>query len=504
MRTTLIVAIIGTIVVPLGIWWLNQSKPDIRFTLSDPIRIGQGEGGKIWQQMEVRNNGNIEAKDIQAKINAPVASYELSKNSEADKPEIFPSQDVFELRYPVLPPGGLFALTLGSTKNKIDIREISILHNRGRGVEAFSKKSLASAIWAPIGFTLAMLCYTVINGHLWLVERLDNSTEWYPEIFLKKKKPWYLKEEEWSRLRKKALGNIFNRSETYQETSTTKSYRVLSEDRPSYLSGDEWNELRKNAEERVRENILSKIQGSYDLTKLLLIFKLERPASMLESTWLALQKEANERFLTLKQRELIMVDFEKLPTFLNEKISEGVDADTWEKYLESVEKKCVEKIERELRISKNPIEFLEQQNLSRISAENVSNLKDVAYQRALQKIPDVHEPNEAKRFLRGTKPQWMKEEDYTRYSKIAQETLDSEQLMKEYEGKSTSIDKKEAELSKTMNQVTAQLDIISKVLNDPTTMDRIEEYNNPFAIGNFKNLKKISEILKKSNTTAHK
>jgi hypothetical protein len=333
MRTTLIVAIIGTIVIPLTIWWLNQSKPDIRFTLSDPIRIGQGEGGKIWQQMEVRNNGNIEAKDIQVKINAQVASYELSKNSEADKPEVFSSPDGFELRYPALPPGGLFAITLGSTKSRINIRDISILHNMGRGVEAFSKKSLISSVLAPMGFMLAMLFYLVLSGYFSLVEQLESRGRRSPEIFLKRQKPFYLSEEKWSQLRKESIDNVFRYSEEYQETSTTKSYRILCEDRPSYLSVDEWNELLKNAREKVARNITTRIRDSYDPTQLLLILKLKRPAYMLESTWLALQKEANERFLTLKLREFIMVDFEKLPTLLNEKMPEGVDEDTGEKCL---------------------------------------------------------------------------------------------------------------------------------------------------------------------------
>ncbi len=500
----LIIAVVAGIIIPLVVWGLNQSKPDIRFTLSDPIRIGQGGEGKIWQQMEVRNNGNIEAKDIQVKINAQVASYEISKNSEADKPEIFPSPDAFELRYFALPPGGLFAITLGSTKSRINIRDISILHSNGQGVEAFSKKSLVSAILAPIGFVLAMLFYLVLSGYFLSNEWLGNSAECYPEIFLKKRKPWYSNEKKWVRLRKKALGNVFGWSEKHDETTITKSYRILCEDRPLYLSEDEWNELRKDAEERVKDNITAKIQVSYDPIKLLLVFKLKRPVHMLESTWLALQDEANERFLTLKQRELVSASLEKFPSLLNEQIPEGINPSIWEKHLQSVEKKYVAEIVNELRISENQLEFLRQQNLSRISAENVSFLQDIVYKHTIGKIPDVREPDGADKFLKETKPEWMKEKDYIKYTKMAQRTLDFERQRKEYEEESAATAKEQVALSKKIKQVTSQLEIINQVLNDPTAIERVEEYNNPFAPGNFKNLKKIGEFLKKSNETSRK
>lgn len=503
MRITIIIAIIGSIIIPLFIWWSNQNKPDIRFTLSDPIRIGQGEGGKIWQQMEVRNNGNIEAKDIQVKINNQIESYELSKNSEADKPDIYSSPKMFELRYPVLPPGGLFALTLASTKSRIIITDISILHSSGQGVEAFSKRSLISTL-GPVVFLLTMLYYFGSIIYLYFVYRIEHHMQFSPEILLKRRKPFYLNEEKWNQLRKDAIENVFRYSEEYQETSTTKSYRILCEDRPSYLNIDEWNELLKNAREKVVRNIKTRIQDSYDPSKLLLVLKLKRPAYMLESTWMALQKEANDRFLTLKQRELTWAHYEKLPALLNEKIHEGVEVDTWEKYLESVEEKYVANIERELRICEDPIEFLEQQNLSHISEEEVSDLKNEAYYRAIQKLLDIHEPSVAKRFLNGTKPKWMKEADYNKYRSIAQKTLDSEILINKYVEKSDLIDKKEAELSKTINQITAQLSIINNVLNDPETIDRVEEYNNPFAPGNFENLKKVCEFLKKTNIDKNK
>ena len=50
-------------------------------------------------------------------------------------------------------------------------------------------------------------------------------------------------------------------------------------------------------------------------------------------------------------------------------------------------------------------------------------------------------------------------------------------------------------ISDIKNKLTLQLRIINEVLNDPTAVGRIENYNNVFATGNFENLKKVASLL---------
>ena len=64
--------------------------------------------------------------------------------------------------------------------------------------------------------------------------------------------------------------------------------------------------------------------------------------------------------------------------------------------------------------------------------------------------------------------------------------------------------KEQKELSKKIEKVTLQLEIINQELRDPTVLERIEEYNNPFAPGNFTNLKKIAELIKKTEKISYK
>jgi len=294
---------IGVIVVPFVIWRINQNKPDVRFTLSDPIQLGQVDGGKIWQQIEVRNQGNVETKDIQIKINVQISTYEISKNSEADKPEVFLSADSFELLYPTLPPGGSFTLTLGATKSKVELANISVLHNKGRGVEAFSRKSFFAEFIGFAVLILAALFFFITGFRSILVDNLEHNSDYYPiESILKKEKPFYVNEKKWLQLREAAIGNIFPSTDKYtDDTSTIKSYRLLCDERQSYLSDDEWIKLCKAAEESVIENLLRRIQFARESDKLLPVVQLKRPKNMSEITWMDFQKEANKHFLELMQ-----------------------------------------------------------------------------------------------------------------------------------------------------------------------------------------------------------
>ncbi len=59
------------------------------------------------------------------------------------------------------------------------------------------------------------------------------------------------------------------------------------------------------------------------------------------------------------------------------------------------------------------------------------------------------------------------------------------------------IDKKE--VCRIKEKVCKQLSIISDVLSYPRKVSEIEDYDNPFAEGNFENLKKVAEILATNN-----
>jgi len=281
----------------------------------------------------------------------------------------------------------------------------------------------------------------------------------------------------------------------------TKSYKILSNERPAYLNDDEWEILRKKAEGLVEENFLKDLRKAYEGEKLLLIAKIKCPTHMSDSTWKELQESLNSRFMEVKQREVRLTGCDELAKVLSEKAPEGIQSETWKKYLEYVREKYVYEIGRMLHLSDNPCELLEKQELSHIPKEEVEHLASTAYRLALEQIPDLYEPNEAVKFLKESKPGWMKEADYAEYQKTAQKTVELERVSREYREKTELLEKEHDDLSSKIKKITSQLDIVNQVLNDPTALERIEEYNNPFAPGNFENLKTVGRILRESMET---
>ena len=161
--TTLIVAIIAGIGLPALFYIHGRTKPDIRFTLSDPLRIGQSETGRIWQQITVKNSGKAVAKGIQIKIESRIDDRRIDKHSEAAEFEVFEKNDRFELVYPELPVGGTFKLTFATNdSNQVKLDGISVSHSTGLGVEAFSERGYKSVLLNLLSVLLPIVWFVII------------------------------------------------------------------------------------------------------------------------------------------------------------------------------------------------------------------------------------------------------------------------------------------------------------------------------------------------------
>jgi len=97
----------------------------------------------------------------------------------------------------------------------------------------------------------------------------------------------------------------------------------------------------------------------------------------------------------------------------------------------------------------------------------------------------------------------MTEEDYRSQVDCARKTVELEENRTEFKRKLASLKKRtsiltanEKGLSDKLGKITRQLEIIDQLFHDPSTIDRVEEYNNPFAPGNFANLQYIALLLK--------
>lgn len=502
----LIVAIIAGIFVPIFLVFYSQNKPRIRFTLSDQLRIGQAKDEKIWQLITVRNSGKVVSKNIQLKIQSKIVNYQISKNSEADKPNVFDTSDSFELLYPELPVGGSFELTFATDKKyQIGLEDISVSHSTGEGAEAFSESNFKSLL-SNLPIIFGGIIYLIIGFLMLAWASLDNNASMYPvEKVLKKTKPFYITHNKWLDCRQNAIKKVVSLDSPWKDIILLKSYQILDDEPPSYLSKEEWKNLTAEAISKIQDSFKEHIgQAAYYTEQFLPILRIKQPKNMPDTIWSKIQQEVNNTYFKMMTSKASFSSMESLQQLLTEEKPEEVHSKTWQKYLSEVKDIYFEKIEKELEYSNEPYIFIEQQNLKVLSSNKAGKLKEKAYRLQLKLLPDLQAINNAKAFLENPKPEWLKEEDYSRCKEMAANTISAKNTEEEYKEKLSSVKAREKELSTKIQKVTSQLEIINQAINEPNALERIEEHSNSFAPGNFENLKKIATLNKQLKDASKK
>jgi hypothetical protein len=508
----LLLTAVGMIVIPLLIYFLNTQRPDIQYTLSEPLKLGQGESGKLWQQLEVRNEGSVRAEDIFIKVGTKISNFEISKHSEGDKAEVLSESDPFEVRYDGLVPKGKFTITLCSVQKRVTLEDISIAHSKGVGIEAFSRSQKLLKIFFFLIFFI-VVAYNIIAGSraLSLGNIELSSINYLPERILKKKKPFYVPKDTWNKVREMAIERLLTRSDVYNFPSQSKSYKILCEDKPDYLENAEWDKLQEVSVSRLEENISYHINVSYDHKEILALIKIKRPQHLPDNIWIRLRKDAQDRYIRNRQRYFFSMSIKDVGSILKEDRPEGFENEIWQEFVKNASETLLGKIQDKICSSSEPMVILNDEDLSLIENYQVNILRHDAYKRQIMLMPDVRDPNGAKEFLEKGRPSWIADDDYRRYKATAEKNLKLDDCLDECSKKEKTLSEKEAELdtknrelSNKLAKITKQLEVIDACLSDPDVLDKIEDYNNCFAPGNFANLKKISEVLKKAKDSSHK
>ena len=151
-------------------------------------------------------------------------------------------------------------------------------------------------------------------------------------------------------------------------------------------------------------------------------------------------------------------------------------------------------------------------------------------------IRSLSDEENAEILLKQKKTEWIKKDDYDYIIKIARNITESEKLNRKNKEIRTNLDKilagvelndekperitdedwqklrqiesqmliQKENIEKEKNRVLPlkdkierQLSIINQIFEDPDSIERIEDYSNPFARGNFEKLKMISKLIKK-------
>ncbi|MDP8227570.1 MAG: hypothetical protein P9L89_08030 [Candidatus Celaenobacter polaris] len=554
--TYTILTLITGLLIAFFAFNLNKEYVDLRYTLSEkiPTKFIETSPAETIQQLVIKNNGNMPATKIQIKVNGFVKNYDILKNLVSDVVEEHNSNGYFEAIYPSLPPDAQFSYIFktsgeGITKNNLEIR-----HNKGNATEALASDSQST--YSKIGiptFFLAMTAFYFImialQGRSMAIDSLISRGSYLKYYdYLNKKKPIYVPQEKWDSIRREYIkGKIRPTYLSISNIEEEENYKILNQDKPKFLNEDEWELLKENASTSL-DNQLSyciKTSHTFNLEK---YFLFKKPKHFPENKWQEIVKEINENFITAQElKKSFHLSTKDILKELELGIPSGMLPAFWDEYEKFLTDCYYELVYKEILRNFNPLKYLKEIDLSVLNKSKRELLEDISYKIQLLGIDDMSSLNEAEKFLKKDKPEWIKDNDLERLEKKAEayialdksirkneslsnalnsivnftslkeqpDTLDSSEWnniielerkiatasMKIEEDK-LKLESNEQKTNELKDKVLKQLSIIDNVIIDPESIDKIEDYDNPFSKGNFANLKQIRDLsIKLKKTT---
>jgi hypothetical protein len=198
----------------------------------------------------------------------------------------------------------------------------------------------------------------------------------------------------------------------------------------------------------------------------------------------------------------LYLDNEKLIKELNQEKTIELPTEYWDEYIKYIKNLYHSNILYNIYKEKNPIGFLKNQQSEYLDEPH--KLKNEAYSIQLTNYYINSFEVDYLQFIAVEKPTWITERDYNKLLQYLEDKHNLNMLITENKNLSKIGEEENIKLSMEINNVkelkdkiTCQLDFINKLLSDPTVVERIEDYNDLFAKGNFENLEKIAKLINK-------
>lgn len=334
INAPIVVAVIGVILTV----FLSTQKTELRYTLSEEIPISlTNENIQNVQQLLIKNTGDVLAEKIVININGKIEKYSIICYSKTDVVEEFLEANSLQLVYPELPKQGTIQITFISDQ-QIEDTDIEIKYNKGLAEEA-----LSSGVDASI---FAILCYFVIFSQIVIgIYKIatDFNVKYYYQRYLKRRKKfWYINNEQWEMLRKesiiawqKELLNEAIKHYSVNNITKTESFKILSE-KPEYLLNEEWEKLRDTATE-AWEILQGKFLYSWHYNneeKFREILRIEKPTYLEEKEWEETRKDIMKVIKFSHMEYFDKEGIEKAYLFLNQKRKTYFKENEWQQLVD--------------------------------------------------------------------------------------------------------------------------------------------------------------------------
>ena len=456
LRTTVISGIILIILGGIATKYLFSDKAELNFLLSDRIPssfLESNDEETSIQQLELTNSGEIELDRIIIKINSEVLQYDVRKIATSDQIDVVQTKNTLEIIYPRMPIEGRIGVTIKSKGRGISTNNLEITHSKGIAKQVSDSPNLLVYLYLGL-----ILIYLILSANSFRSIYLDSLRHkvYYSayEDILRKSKPWYVPKNKWEELRKDSIKHCFDRDYSTSIVNSL-SYQILNQPIPHEIKPDEWNDLKQKAQESLTKSISDMINRgiSWNPEQLL---TLVRPTNIDEDCWRKLVELISKAYTVQQILRTSEYSREKdLQERLEQQKPEIIETSDWEDYVD-----FLERLENLLTLQKRNQAF-------------DTNWNNILFGKEIEALDS------------------LSKEQLEKFESIKQKISDESKKVDE---QLIDLSEREKDLIPLENKLEKQLKIIHEVLEDPTTVDRIEDYSNPFNRGNFENLKTIAAV----------
>ncbi|AXX90150.1 hypothetical protein CKA55_04615 [Arcobacter suis] len=530
---------VGLIILYAGYILTNKSA-ELKYTLSEgiPTTFIDNDKKEIIQQLTILNTGNDVAKNILVRIDASIENYTITKYSLSDESKVTKTNSSFEILYPLLPIDGKITYIFKTSISGINDNNLKITYDNGKAEKALESNSLNIS---NIISTIVMIIYFILILREFLkfqIENLKSKSEYENYFdFLNKKKPFYIGYKDWYKIREKYIKNISIKN-TWKTIEEYDVYKILNQDMPNFITKEEWSLLTSKSIELLDEKLKEIIdKSSFATHESLLLIK--KPKLFPEQKWQELEERINKNFVDREYLDFTRLNYSD--SKLIEKIKKGQPKGLSNKYWEEYNKIILDLLYLKNLHCVLRYESLNSEAMKYLPDTQQNILTTLLYRLKLNSINMIDSFDFAIYFKKQEKVSWIKDEDYNKLLEKANKYIELDknerrneiyyQLLKDIAihdfhltNKPESIEDAEwNKLKELENSILNKLEIVKKdsienniqkrknkklqkklsmqlkILNDffdtPDSINRIEDYDNPFSVGTFERLKEFSKKL---------
>lgn len=498
-----------TVIASLIVFYLTQSKPNIVYILSEGIpAVGKSQTENTIQQVEVKNNGSKEDKNIRVKITSKVKNFKIIEHSKSIKYKVYDDDSNFELVYPILPPDASFKVVFESSK--VSDESLKVQTDRGNAENALTEKDpFLNNVW--YGFIILYGIMSLWSSRNLLLTKWEFKSINFSEEVLAVKKPWYVGNSKWLLSRKTAIRHFLYRDNRPfskdVDLAQTNSYKFLNKGL-EYITEEEYEEFSKVAKSSFMRLFYAQVNSIEKHTYILTCLQLEKPINFSDDDWQSLNSIASAAYIRNRLSEIsFSLNKEKLESMQEEERPINLDEKAWFLFTECTRVMYFYMLIVDVMTSNN-IETIKNYNLTLVDEDKRQLIEQMTRLTIQMKICDFSNIESLKKTLELEDVSLLTVEELQGIKKNIKQYLSLEEARTEAEKKLEDIKDLKKELIKdkdtlfyTQTQITRQLKFISEFIDNPSVIDNIEDYDTLFAPGNMNNLRKISDILKEKPST---